>query len=121
MNFRMAGVTNVQASVRKIPEETSERMAHMRVENGVSVIGVHVEDLIDRGETSGENEASEYRHEEGCSRVQGMSDDEGEFQCDDEEEEGRAAKPARNPGAPTTAEISKHAVSHWPHRSQYSH
>ena len=37
-----------------------------------------------------ENEASEYRHKERCSEVQGMSDDESEVQCGDEEE-GRAA------------------------------
>ena len=44
-----------------------------------------------------------------------MSDDEGEVQGRDGEEEGRAAKPARDLGAPTTAEIAKHAVSHWPY------
>ena len=32
-----------------------------------------------------------------------------------------AAKPARGPGAPTTAELPKHAVSHWPYRSWCSH
>ena len=31
------------------------------------------------------------------------------------------AKPAGDPGPPTTAEIAKHAVSHWPHRSWCSH
>ena len=68
-----------------------------------------------------EDEASECRHEERCSEVQGKSDDEGEVHCDDEEEEARAAKPARDPGAPTTAEIAKHAVSHWPYRSSCPH
>ena len=68
-------------------------------------------------EVPDENEVSECRHEERCSEVPGMSDDEGEVQGRDGEEEGRAAKPARDLGAPTTAEIAKHAVTHWPYRS----
>ena len=32
-------------------------------------------------------------------------------------EPGRAAKPARDPRAPTTAEIAKDDMSHWPYRS----
>ena len=67
-------------------------------------------------EVPDESEVSECRHEERCSEVPGMSDDKSEVQGGDGEEEGRAAKPARDLGAPTTAEIAKHAVSHWPYR-----
>ena len=57
------------------------------------------------------------RHGERCSEVQVMIDHESEVQCGDEAEESRADKSARDPGAPATAEIAKHAVSHWPYRS----
>ena len=50
-------------------------------------------------EVPDENEDSECRHEERRSKVQDVSDDEGEVQCGYEEEKGRAAKPARHPGA----------------------
>ena len=72
-------------------------------------------------EAPDEHEASERRHEERCSEVQCMNADEGEVRRGNEEEEGRAAKPARDPGAQTTTEIAKHAVSHWPYRSWCSH
>ena len=72
-------------------------------------------------EVPDDNEDSECRHEERRSEVQDMSDDEGEVQRGDEQEKGRAAKPARHPGAPTTSEIAKHAVSHWPYRRWCPH
>ena len=56
------------------------------------------------------------RHEERCSEAQVMSDDESEAQRGDEEEEGSAARSARDPGSPT-ADIAKRAVSHWPYCS----
>ena len=46
-------------------------------------------------EAPDEREASEPRHQERCSEVQRMSDEEGNVQRDDEEE-SRAAKPARD-------------------------
>ena len=47
----------------------------------------------------------------------GVSEDKGEAQRGDEEEEGSAAKRARDLAAPTTAEIAEHTVSHRPYRS----
>ena len=68
-------------------------------------------------EAPNEIDARNCRHEERCSDVQSMSDDEGDVRRDDEEEEGREAKPARDPGVPMKAGTATHVASCWPYRS----
>ena len=50
-----------------------------------------------------------------------MSEDEGEFAEETFEEEGRDAKIAKDPGAPTSEEVARHNISHWPYRSWCAH
>ena len=64
---------------------------------------------------------SECRNEQTVQQTPGDSDDESDGQCGDQEEECRAATLARDPGAPTTAEIAKHAASHRPYRNWSLH
>ena len=52
--------------------------------------------LLAEVEVTDEHVASEYRHEVRCSEVPGTSETK------------------KTHGAPRTAEIAKHAVSHWP-------
>ena len=48
-------------------------------------------------EVPDENDAIECTHEEQCSEVENMSDDESEVQCGDEEEEGRRSQASELP------------------------
>ena len=59
--------------------------------------------------------------QEGSDGIDGMSEDERQEPECEAEEEGKEPKVARDPGAPTAAEIAKHALTHWPYRSWCAH
>ena len=62
-----------------------------------------------------------FGHGQRDSEVQGVCGKAEAKQRDEEEEEGNAAKAAKDLGAPSAVEGAKHAVSHWPYRSWCPH